>query len=123
MATRERSTMRDIVNKYERELLSEWVDSQLAAITVRPDLMKSEDLREQSRRFLDEFRKGLGTGNGAVDVNAPGWTGARDLLADISLARARQGFSPSETATFVFSLKQPLFQRMREELVKEPEAL
>jgi rsbT co-antagonist protein RsbR len=36
------------------------------------------------------------------------------MLARVSESRALQGFSPSETATFVFSLKQPLFKQLRE---------
>jgi rsbT co-antagonist protein RsbR len=44
-------------------------------------------------------------------------------LSELSQSRARQGFSASETATFVFSLKEPLFQRLRKELVRDPEEL
>src|SRR5262245_44856589 len=119
MTTRQRSTMRDILSKHEKEILPEWVDNQLAATSSRPDLLKADELGEQSRRFLGAFKNGLQDGNGVVDVNGPAWAGARALLADISQSRARQGFSPSETATFVFSLKEPLFQRLRKELVSE----
>jgi rsbT co-antagonist protein RsbR len=34
----------------------------------------------------------------------------RDTLQRVSFTRAQQGFTPSETATFVLSLKRPLFQ-------------
>jgi rsbT co-antagonist protein RsbR len=34
----------------------------------------------------------------------------RELLSEISASRATLGFSPRETALFVFSLKQPLFE-------------
>ncbi len=40
----------------------------------------------------------------------------RDLLDELSRARLVQGFSPSETATFVFSLKEPLFEMLRREI-------
>jgi rsbT co-antagonist protein RsbR len=40
----------------------------------------------------------------------------RAFLAEMSTQRARQGFTPVETAMFVFSLKQPLFMRLREAL-------
>ena len=40
----------------------------------------------------------------------------RELLEDLSRDRAVQGFSPSETAIFVFSLKEPLFELLRQEL-------
>jgi rsbT co-antagonist protein RsbR len=44
-----------------------------------------------------------------ADSSSPTWKPVKDNLAEISRTRALQGFSPSETATFVFSLKQPLF--------------
>jgi rsbT co-antagonist protein RsbR len=45
------------------------------------------------------------------------------LLEDLSRDRAVQGFSPTETATFIFSLKEPLFALLREELRDDPERL
>ena len=33
----------------------------------------------------------------------------------MSRTRARQGFTPVETATFIFSLKLPMFSRLRQE--------
>jgi rsbT co-antagonist protein RsbR len=50
------------------------------------------------------------------DVNGPAWADVKHLLSEISRARALAGFTPSETATFVLSLKQPLFGRMTTEL-------
>ena len=47
----------------------------------------------------------------------------KDRLAEISRSRSAQGFSPSETATFVFSLKKPLFARLRRELGGNADAL
>jgi rsbT co-antagonist protein RsbR len=123
MTTRELSTMQQIVTKYEQDILPQWIDAQVASNEGRGNLIKREELREQSRRFLDEFRKGLEQGNGATDVSGPAWIRTREVLADISQVRARRGFSSSETATFIFSLKEPLFQRLRAELVRDPEAL
>jgi rsbT co-antagonist protein RsbR len=34
------------------------------------------------------------------------------MLAELSRSRAMQGFSPSETASFIFSLKEPLFKAL-----------
>jgi rsbT co-antagonist protein RsbR len=111
---RNASGLVDIVRKHETELLDSWVKEQLAAATLRLDLMKEAELREQSRRFLAAFRDALGRGANA-DVMGSAWDDVRGLLADISSARAKQGFTPPETATFVFSLKQPVFTRLRQE--------
>jgi rsbT co-antagonist protein RsbR len=71
---------------------------------------------------LSIFSKTIQNGN-MTDIRSPEWAEMREILATISRSRARQGFSSSETATFVFSLKQPIFERLRQELEKEPLAL
>jgi hypothetical protein len=53
----------------------------------------------------------IGGGN-LTDITAPDWEPMRDFLAGISRSRATGNFTPTETATFVFSLKQPLFTRL-----------
>jgi rsbT co-antagonist protein RsbR len=109
-----------IIEKYESEILAEWVDQQLAALTVRRDLLKDDDLRAHSRRFLRLVGEAVEKG---TDTAGSAWADARGFLADLSQSRARQGFTPSETAMFVLSLKQPLFDRLRRELASEPEGL
>ena len=47
----------------------------------------------------------------------------RTLLSTLSKNRAISGFSSSETATFVFSLKQPLFLALRKAYEEDPKAL
>ena len=108
-----------ILERHEKDVLNEWVDQQLAAVTRRRDLVNDQELREDSRRFLAIFRQAAQNERGVDDD----WSEARAFLEDLSRTRARQGFSPSETAAFVFSLKQPLFARLRQELGRDPDAL
>ena len=115
------SKLTGILKKHEADILGEWMKEQLAATTLRADLMSETELREQSRTLLGSIREALERGE--QDANAPAWAPARDLLNEISYSRARQGFSASETATFVLSLKQPLFARLRQEYARDPEAL
>jgi rsbT co-antagonist protein RsbR len=105
----------------EQALLDEWMRRQLGATTSRADLINEADLRDESRRFLDAFRRALEAGAGP-DIGAPEWAEARDILATLSVSRAQRGFTPSETATFVFSLKEPLFRALRESLGHDADA-
>src|SRR5215471_4872780 len=123
MAIANSSVLSDAVVKYESEILSSWVDAQLGALTLRRDLMRDDELREQSRRFLQLFAQALQRQGSAIDVDDAVWSDVRGLLEQISRSRAVLGFSPSETATFVFSLKQPLFQLLRTELSRDGAAL
>jgi rsbT co-antagonist protein RsbR len=76
--------------------------------------MRDEELREQSRQFLRLFSEGLRREDASLDPSSKSWYGVRSLLDEVSRSRAQAGFSASETATFVFSLKQPLFEKLRE---------
>jgi rsbT co-antagonist protein RsbR len=115
-----RTRLSDLLAKHEAAVLADWIARQRASLTLRSDLMSEIDLREESRRFLDLVRRAAAAGTNA---DALAWQPVREFLAGASVSRARQGFSPSETATFVFSLKQPLFNLLRQELGKDAEAL
>jgi len=98
--------MADEIRNQQDVILKDWMAYQLSALTLRRELVKEAELRETSRRFLDLFSEAFAT---TADSSAPTWKLVKDNLAEISKTRALQGFSPSETAMFVFSLKQPLF--------------
>jgi rsbT co-antagonist protein RsbR len=57
------------------------------------------------------------------DISTPSWADARAVLDTVSRGRALRGASPSQTATFVFSLKQPIFDLLRREIGKDAEVL
>ena len=80
------------------------------------------ELERDCRRFLQALRAGLGSGAQA-DVGASGWDAMRELLDGLSRDRAAAGFTPTETATFVFSVKQPLFDALRDRRGDDPGAL
>lgn len=116
MVTKSHSNNRliDILQHNEQGILSDWVDQQLNATTLRRDLMSEGELREQSKQFLSSFRNCLQS-NEEFNTKSAAWGELLNMLSSISRSRARQGFSPTETATFVFSLKQPLFDHLRNE--------
>ena len=111
MATDSLSMLNDILQKDEGALLQNWIDNQVDSPTFRADRTSRQELSDHSRRFLSLFRDAIKAGN--PDIMAPPWQSVRQMLDDLSVARAQQGFSPSETAIFVFSLKQPLFDRLQ----------
>jgi rsbT co-antagonist protein RsbR len=104
----------EILRKYETELVTDWLTEMGRAIR-REDLIKEGELRQQCRSFVTAFREAASNGASA-DINASNWEPLRGLLADFSRSRAQQGFTPIETASFVFSFKKPLFDCLRKEL-------
>jgi len=112
-------TLAQLVRKNEQQILEQWIGNQLSAITLRADLMKENELREQSRSFLKAFAEALQTN--AQDIGAEAWKPVKEMLGEVSRSRALQGFTPTETATFVFSLKQPLFTALKNEAMPAQE--
>jgi rsbT co-antagonist protein RsbR len=112
----------DLIAANEATLLAVWMKEQKAARGTRLDLLGESELEDQSRRFLRGLRTALSSGD-LDDIAQPGWSDVRDLLREISRSRALQGFKPSETALFVFSLKHPLFALLRGARDAAPERL
>ncbi len=95
----------------ETSILRDWVGMQLAD-TSRRELLSEAEVNEQSRSFLASLS---GAWQKSYDKGMTGddWDDVRASLSDLSKNRAHAGFSPSETATFVFSLKGAMFSALR----------
>ncbi len=105
------------------ELLAAWVAAQLDQPGVRTDLLSADELRVESDRFLTELAAAVGAGSAEADISGPQWGPVKDLLMEISRTRALRGFTPTETATFVFSLKLPVFEEARRAEADATEAM
>jgi rsbT co-antagonist protein RsbR len=115
------SKLGEIISRNEERIRTDWIND-MAKSVQRADLISKVELEEQTRSLLSAIAKGASSDQ-SDDITRPEWNSARELLQDISSSRARQGFTPSETAIFVLSLKQPLFMTIRQELSKNQEEM
>jgi rsbT co-antagonist protein RsbR len=122
MAQGQATRIPKIIKDHETDLLADWMKAQLSALTLRADLLKEATLREESRTFLNVLQEASQKAP-VGDIDNPAWAPVKESLDNLSRSRAQAGFSPSETATFIFSLKQPLFTRLRADLKGDAEAL
>ena len=84
--------------------------------------ISAEELRQQIQQFMQVFY-GAVESNRLDDINAPEWAEVRLFLDDLSRRRALAGFSSEETATFIFSLKRPVFDVIKEESSNDAQQL
>jgi rsbT co-antagonist protein RsbR len=112
----------DILRTHESDLLTEWLREQAPLIASQRGRISDGDLREQSREFLSLFQQAAQTGE-LDNVHGPAWRDVLDMLAGLSQSRAKQGFTPVQTASFVMSLKRPLFARLNQEFPADAAAL
>ncbi len=110
-----------LIQEHEAEIGSQWI-AQLEALTVRGTASSKQQLRDHCQQFLASFA--VATRGGELEnIEHRSWDDVRDMLAEISSSRAKTGSTPSETATFVFSLKQPVFSQLTAAFANEPEIL
>ncbi len=112
----------EILARHENELLTDWLQLQKESLASGRERVSESQLRTQSHDFLVALRDALKIGE-TSDLNKPQWARMRELLGELSRQRAVQGFSASETAIFVFSFKQALFNRLRQEYGNDSDVL
>lgn len=112
----------EILKSSKAQILEEWVKQQLTGSGARADLIKDAEVRKQSEEFLNNLQRSVQTGE-MDNIKTPAWAPTLELVADLTRQRERMGFSPSETALFVFSLKEPLLIQVRAALKSDPEAV
>ncbi|HKO87804.1 MAG TPA: STAS domain-containing protein [Burkholderiales bacterium] len=112
----------NILSTQEPAVLEEWVRYQRDSKSLRGNLIKEAEVRDQSSRFLEQFRAALSSAAGE-NIEGPGWASVRAVLNDISRNRALKGFTPTETASFIFSLKHALFAQLRTAFADQPKLL
>src|SRR6185437_9745983 len=110
------SEFRRLIVERRDEVLTAWVKEQLRE--SHAESLPAAELRALGDEFLTLIADPADS-DSIFDANAAAWAPAREFLADLSRTRARQGFSPSETASFVFALKRPLFAMLRAEFADD----
>ena len=103
----------ELLEKSHEAVLADWITAQLSSESMRRDLIKEDELRTQSAEFLRRFDRAVAGGE-MTNIKSVAWESALEVLNELSHDRSRMGFSPSETANFVLSLKEPLAARLRQ---------
>src|ERR1700722_4123977 len=108
-----------ILKNKRKPLFETWMQNQLASEGLREDLVSNEELRTTSDELIDALLQSLNEEslNNPVDSS---FDPVLEILAGISMERAKQGFSPRETGLFVLSLKEALLDVLRAELKNDP---
>jgi rsbT co-antagonist protein RsbR len=111
-----------LLQKKKKQILEQWMNNQLADETLREDLMSNEELRSQSEELLESLVQTVDNRN-IDDVQSPDFDAPTEILSGISIMRARQGYSPRETAIYVFSLKDAILRVLQDEIKNDPASL
>src|SRR5512135_3482808 len=108
------SRIAKLIRVHTDKLVRDWMREQSSRGAHEGGVRESE-LRTQAQELLQLLADALDTGIDGTRAEGPPFAPLRELVANVSRTRGRQGFSPSDTVHFILSVKRPLLALAAEE--------
>ncbi len=112
----------DLIRSHQEPLLAAWAGNLAGSSQAQDGRLSSRELDTQVREFWRLFLEAVS----ATDVSSIArveWQDIRRFLEELSRERVQKGFNSSETASFIFSLKRPLFELIQQGYAEDPAQL
>jgi rsbT co-antagonist protein RsbR len=103
----------------KEQLLNDWTKAQLENGTTREDLIPKDEQNKQNREFVDVLLKAV-THSSGTDLEQVEFEPVRSYLTEICKNRAKQGFTPSETARYTTGLKSSVLRQLQKKHGADP---
>jgi rsbT co-antagonist protein RsbR len=116
----DRVSISAILQKRRGQIQAEWMEQLATASSSKSGHVAREELRRQADDFLKVFNEALDSGR-VTDISGAEWAEVRHFLEELSRQRVLAGFTSDETAAFIFSLKKPLFEALKQEALADPQ--
>ena len=116
------ATMSNVLKKSGKEIQANWSRDLAATQASSKGRISAGELEQQATEFI-KLLSSVSEHARSGDISAPEFKPIREFLEGVSRSRVAQGFSSDETASFIFSLKKPLFAALRADAGKDADAL
>ncbi len=94
----------ELLSTRRDEILNIWIKERLESEDFRDELISKHELRQQSQQIVEMLARALQESD-AADFDDPSFDELRTFLNEISRQRAVKGYTPSENATYILSLR------------------
>jgi rsbT co-antagonist protein RsbR len=111
-----------VLKKHGKDIQAAWAKDLANTLPTGKGRISSMELEQQAAEFLQLLTAAAEKAKGS-DITAAEFKPIREFLEGVSRTRALQGFTADETATFIFSFKKPLFEKLRAEAGKDADRL
>jgi len=112
----------EILRSNKEQILRLWLQAQQIETEDSGSFNTHEDLMAQSSEFVDLLLSVL-TEDNIQDFTSNELEPLTDYISSLTISRARQGFSPRETANYIFTLKDALLKVLSEEISEDSSKL
>jgi rsbT co-antagonist protein RsbR len=117
-----KANITSVLESQRQNILTGWLKYLGQASASGKGRLSADELKKQATEFLTLLAS-TAQKTAVEDLGAQGWRPVRAFLEDLSRQRVMAGFSSDETATFVFSLKRPVFEALKLEIGADAEKL
>jgi rsbT co-antagonist protein RsbR len=111
-----------VLQSRSQAILANWLQQLQRVANSAKGRLSASDFQKQATEFL-ALLASAAKNQDLTDIGAEGWMPVRGFLEELSHQRVIAGFSSDETATFIFSLKRPLFDALKQETGSDAEKL
>jgi rsbT co-antagonist protein RsbR len=94
----------EVLSARRDEILNIWIKERLESEDFRDELISKHELRQQSQQIVEMLARALQESDDA-DFDNVSFDELRAFLNEISRQRAVKGYTPSENATYILSLR------------------
>ena len=108
--------LRDVIGQQRTSIVADWLALLKAGDGIATGRIREGELKHQAETVLNGLHASL---QGGPEGEAA-FGSLEETLADVSRDRAVQGFTPTDTAMFIFSLKEPIFKALNQMHKDEP---
>lgn len=106
--------IQDLIRENEDRILKRWMKNLVTDLKRHKELISEDELEEQSRIFLHLFVQSISKGE-LKEISSSDYKKIVQFLKNLSKTRVEMGFSASETALFIFCLKDALLPYIQKE--------
>ena len=111
--------LKEVIGGSKPAIIADWLRLLATSDGVVTGRIRDGELQSQADVVLSGLHDSLADG----DAGAAAFTSLEATLAEISRERAVQGFTPTDTAMFALSLKEPLFNALNAAHADQPAAI
>jgi rsbT co-antagonist protein RsbR len=110
-----KNPVHNLLKKKKKKILDLWIKNLLEDPYLQDDLINTKEVEKQSEDLLTLLTEAVESDNFS-DITAAEYDDVNDNLSALSISRAHQGFSPSETAKYLYFLKEAIVKCLEEEI-------
>ena len=123
MLQTETSKLSQILLENQNDLIDKWVEEQKIVMKRESETTLRKNCSEFLQLFLQAITANSDHNSKKMELNSVTWSNTKAFLNELSATKAREGYSSSEIATFIFSFKKEVFKLLSRALLKQPEQI